>query len=46
MAATKDKPSYTPTKPQTENRHDVSQTPTYKNPPSMPPVKPPKPDGK
>ena len=46
MAATKDKPSYTPTKPQTEKRQEVFQTPTYKNPPPMPPVKPSKPDGK
>lgn len=46
MAATKEKPGYTPTKPQAENRHDVFQTPTYKKAPPMPPVKPPKPDDK
>jgi len=46
MAAIKDKPSYTPTKPQMEKRYDVFHTPTYKNPPPMPPVKPSKSDNK
>lgn len=46
MPATKENPNHAPTKTQIEKRNEVSQTPTYKNPPQMPPVKPPKPDNK
>lgn len=44
MEATKDRLSYIIENPQKEKRQDVYQTPTYKNPPPMPPVKPAKSD--
>jgi len=44
MTVIEDKPGYIPTKPQIENKQESFQTPTYKNPPPMPSVKPPKPD--